>query len=71
MESTKQFRVLIADQFSEEGMKELLQSGLDVKYDAGLNGESLTKALGEYHPQVLVVRSTKVTAADVNADPKL
>lgn len=52
-------------------MKELVQSGLDVKYDAGLNGESLTKALGEYHPQVLVVRSTKVTAADVNADPKL
>jgi D-3-phosphoglycerate dehydrogenase / 2-oxoglutarate reductase len=44
---------------------------LDVKYDAGLNGESLTKALAEYHPQVLVVRSTKVTAADVDADPKL
>jgi D-3-phosphoglycerate dehydrogenase / 2-oxoglutarate reductase len=29
-------------------MKELVQSGLDVKYDAGLNGDSLTKALGEY-----------------------
>lgn len=71
VESAKQFRVLIADQFSEEGMKELVQSGLDVKYDAGLNGDSLTKALGEYQPQVLVVRSTKVTAADVNADPKL
>lgn len=52
-------------------MKELVQSSLDVKYDAGLNGESLTKALAEYHPQVLVVRSTKVTAADIDADPKL
>ena len=50
MESSKKFRVLVADQFSEEGMKELVQSGLDVKYDPGLNGESLTKALAEYHP---------------------
>ena len=49
MESSNKFRVLIADQFSEEGMKELVQSGLDVKYVAGLNGESLTKALAEYH----------------------
>jgi D-3-phosphoglycerate dehydrogenase / 2-oxoglutarate reductase len=52
-------------------MKEMEQSGMLVKYDAGLNGESLTKALEEYQPHVLVVRSTKVTAADINADPKL
>ena len=71
MESSKQLKVLVADQFSQEGMKEMEQSGMLVKYDAGLNGESLTKALGEFQPQVLVVRSTKVTAADVNADPKL
>jgi D-3-phosphoglycerate dehydrogenase len=64
-------KVLIADQFSEEGMKELEKSGIQLKYDAGLNGESLTKALGEFQPTVLVVRSTKVTKADVDADPKL
>lgn len=72
MESSKTFRVLIADQFSADGMTELsLAGGIEVKYDAGLNGDSLTKALAEFQPQVLVVRSTKVTAADVNADPKL
>ena len=64
-------KVLVADQFSEEGIKEMEKLGMQVKYDAGLNGESLTKALGEYQPAVLVVRSTKVTAADVTADPKL
>ena len=64
-------KVLVADQFSEEGMKEMQSLGMQVKYDSGLNGESLTKALAEFQPAVLVVRSTKVTAADVTADPKL
>lgn len=41
-------KVLVADQFSEEGMKEMEKLGMQVKYDAGLNGESLTKALGEF-----------------------
>jgi len=72
VESTKpSMRVLVADQFSADGIKELQAAEMEVTYDAGLNGESLTKALGELHPNVLVVRSTKVTAADVNADPKL
>lgn len=72
MESAKpSMKVLVADQFSADGIKELQASGMEVVYDAGLNGETLTKALGELHPNVLVVRSTKVTAADVNADPKL
>ena len=71
MESSNQLKVLVADQFSADGMKEMEQSGILVKYDAGLSGETLTKALAEFKPQVLVVRSTKVTAADVNADPKL
>jgi len=64
-------KVLVADQFSEEGIKELEKSGIEVRYDAGLSGDTLTKALGEIQPNVLVVRSTKVTAADVNANPKL
>jgi hypothetical protein len=40
--------VLVADQFSQDGMKEMEQSGMLVKYDAGLNGETLTKALAEF-----------------------
>ena len=44
---------------------------MEVTYEAALSGETLTKALAEVQPTVLVVRSTKVTAADVNANPKL
>lgn len=64
-------KVLIADQFSKEGMKELEASGLTVHYDAGLSGESLAKAMAEFQPNVLVVRSTKVTKDIIDSDPKL
>ena len=36
-----------------------------------LNGDSLTKALAEIQPNVLVVRSTKVQKEQIDADPKL
>jgi len=68
---TSGVKVLVADQFSEDGIQELKKSGIEVTYDANLSGDTLTKALGELQPHILVVRSTKVTAADVNADPKL
>jgi D-3-phosphoglycerate dehydrogenase len=64
-------RVLIADLFSEEGIKELQASGVEVHYDDKLNGDSLTKAMSEFQPGVLVVRSTKVTAQQIDSDPKL
>ena len=40
-------KVLIADQFSEEGIKELERSGMVVHYDSALSGETLTKTLSE------------------------
>ena len=55
-------KVLVADLFSEEGLKELSSMGVDVHYDDKLNGDSLAKAMAEFQPNVLVVRSTKVTA---------
>ena len=64
-------KVLVADLFSEEGLKELANSGVEVHYDDKLNGDSLTKAMAEFQPNVLVVRSTKVTAQHIDADPKL
>jgi D-3-phosphoglycerate dehydrogenase len=64
-------KVLVADQFSEDGIKEMQNAGIEVIYDHALNGESLTRALAEIQPNVLVVRSTKVTAENINADPKL
>lgn len=64
-------RVLVADLFSKDGLKDLEASGIDVHYDAALNGESLAKAMGEFQPNILVVRSTKVTKDIIDADPKL
>src|SRR6185312_14082002 len=64
-------KVLVADLFSEEGLKELEKSGMDVIYDHNLNGESLTKAMADHQPNVLVVRSTKVAADAINASQKL
>jgi hypothetical protein len=41
--------------------------GMNVHYNDKLAGEALDKALAEHNPQVLVVRSTKVPAATIDA----
>lgn len=53
-------KVLIADQFSPAGMEEMKSSGMDVHFDAALQGPALVARLAELQPEVLVVRSTKV-----------
>jgi D-3-phosphoglycerate dehydrogenase len=63
--------VLIADSFSELGAQRLRDAGHTVVADASLKGSALTQALGEHEPHVLIVRSTKVTATDLDADPNL
>jgi len=64
-------KVLVADLFSEDGIKDMQASGIEVIYDHALNGESLQKAMAEHLPTILVVRSTKVTKEIVDANPKL
>ena len=64
-------KVLVADLFSEEGLKELEKSGLEIRYDTALKGDKLTQALQEYQPSILVVRSTKVTPDIIDANPKM
>jgi len=59
--------VLVADAFSDAGLDALRSAGHAVVYDPKLSGSELTRALAEHDPQVLVVRSTKVTAADLDA----
>jgi D-3-phosphoglycerate dehydrogenase len=63
--------VLIADSFSDLGIERLRKAGHAVTVEVGLKGDALTEALARHAPQVLVVRSTKVTAADFDADPEL
>ena len=64
-------KVLVADQFSPAGMEEMKSAGMDVHYDAGLAGDALAAKLAEVQPEVLVVRSTKVPAAVVDAASSL
>jgi D-3-phosphoglycerate dehydrogenase len=60
-------KVLIADLFSQSALDELSRSGIDLIYDANLNGDSLKASLSTHNPPVLVVRSTKVTSDHIAA----
>jgi D-3-phosphoglycerate dehydrogenase len=64
-------RVLIADKFEKQGIEGLAAIGCDVVSEPGTGAEALPAALAKHDPQVLVVRSTKVSAAAINAGPSL
>ena len=63
--------VLIADAVSDSAVDQLEAAGHQVTSLPGLKGDALTNALAEHQPDVLVVRSTKVTGADLDASPNL
>jgi D-3-phosphoglycerate dehydrogenase len=54
-------KVLFADKFPDEGRKELAAAGFDIAYDAELKDGALVQAIASGKPDILVVRSTKVT----------
>lgn len=56
-------KVLIADKFEKSGVDGLAAVGCDVSYQPALKDDELTAAIGRELPDVLVVRSTKVTEA--------
>lgn len=62
-------RVLIADKFEQSGRDGLDAAGCDYSYQPDVKDESLVEALRLYGPDVLVVRSTKVTEAALDAGP--
>ena len=64
-------RILIADAMPDAARLELQAAGLEVHVDARLSGPALTAAIAELAPEVLVVRSTKVTADALAASPAL
>jgi D-3-phosphoglycerate dehydrogenase len=59
--------VLIADKFEQSGLDGLKAAGCEVSYQAGLKDEALVQAVAQFRPDVLVVRSTKVTEAVLDA----
>lgn len=64
-------KVLVADKFEEAGVSGLKDLGCEVYYEPKLEGASLGQRLAETGANVLVVRSTKVTAAEMEAATNL
>lgn len=64
-------RALIADRLNDVAQRELQDAGWQVTEAPGLSGQALTQRIRQVNPDALVVRSTKVTAADVAAAPAL
>ncbi len=60
-------KVLIADKFEQSGIDGLKAAGCDVLYQPDLKDDSLTRAIRDTAADVLVVRSTNVTAPMLEA----
>jgi len=56
-------RILIADQFEQSGRDALASLGCEVRFEPKLKDDTLVAAVGQFQPDVLVVRSTKVPEA--------
>jgi D-3-phosphoglycerate dehydrogenase len=59
-------RVLVADKFESVGLEGLRSLGCEVYYEPQLEGDALGWRLRDTGADVLVVRSTKVTAAEMD-----
>src|SRR5918911_1104399 len=60
-------KVLVADKFEQSGQDGLKAIGCEVVYQPDLKDDSLVQAIGDARPDVLVVRSTKVNEAMLDA----
>lgn len=60
-------KVLIADKFEKSGQEGLAKLGCEVSFQPDVKDDSLTKAIADFEPDVLVVRSTKVTEPMMDA----
>jgi D-3-phosphoglycerate dehydrogenase / 2-oxoglutarate reductase len=64
-------RILVADKLAPFVAGRLQDGGANVTVDTSAKDAALTARVGEIDPDVLIVRSTKVTAADVEAGRNL
>jgi D-3-phosphoglycerate dehydrogenase len=60
-------KVLVADKFEKSGIEGLEAAGCEVLFQPDLKDDGLTAAIGSSGADVLVVRSTKVTAPMLDA----
>lgn len=64
-------RVLVVDQFGAHGIDGLRAVGCDAIHNTLLTSETLELAVADIAPDILVVRSMRVTAAILNASERL
>lgn len=64
-------KILVADKLAERGLELLRERGFEVVVDPKASGELLVEALSTQRPQVLIVRSTNVPAAAIEATSSL
>jgi D-3-phosphoglycerate dehydrogenase len=64
-------RILLADKLPDQARVRLAAAGCEVRADSGLTEEALLTLLSTFQPDVLVVRSTKVRIAHLDANPRL
>lgn len=69
MEGKEQVKILVADRFEKSGLEGLHALGCEVIYNPELKEDTLTDAIKTLQPDVLVVRSTKVTEPMLDAGP--
>jgi D-3-phosphoglycerate dehydrogenase / 2-oxoglutarate reductase len=62
-------RVLIADKFEQSGINGLQAAGCDISFKPGTKDDALAAEVADWKPDVLVVRSTKVTESILSAGP--
>jgi D-3-phosphoglycerate dehydrogenase len=59
-------KILIADSFDESGVEALRSENFEITHRPGLTADDLPEAMTEVDPDIVVVRSTKVTAKSVD-----
>jgi len=64
-------KVLVADKFEETGLAGLRAAGCEVLYEPDLSGDALGARLKDSFADVLVVRSTKVSASEIEQASRL
>ena len=64
-------KVLIADKFQAGGIERLKDSGCDVAFEPDTSADQLADVLSQHQPNVLVVRSTKVSPAAIQTGEQL
>jgi len=64
-------KILIADKFEDVGIAGLKELTDQVACEPGLKDDALTRRISEYDPDILIVRSTKVQAPQLDAGKNL